>query len=271
MSFPSVYVIESRKKLSELCEYLNQCGGYVTVQVIYRWSSKEKRLVETKDKTLVICQPHTARQLEAAYPEQFGGHVKDYDWESFPSPNVVEGETHNLHVAGIPNDFSENDAVDYIHKQLTPILGADQYKTDFKLRSRATGEISGFGEISFKSEVDLYLIKLCKLMLHNKPLSSKKNQDHTMMVRCVWHKVVSATTGESSYSNKKSREAEADQNWRDSKGKGKAYRKPVQEFSRRTLHVRPVKSVDVSTVGVISQITKADPPSQQTASSSGQN
>ncbi len=249
MTSPEVFVIAWKKSLPELRNYLDQCGGYLSVSAMFRWSSKERCLVETDDKTIVICEGPTVRRLEAAYPHLFGGRVNSYDWETFPSPNEAEGETHNLHISGIPNDFQEADAVAYVRRELSPILHDDDYDVDFKLRSRTTGEISGHGEITFKEGIDLYTIKLCKLMLHNKPLASKTEPGRRMMVRCVWFKPTPVRAP---------RDAEESDKGESSKGgwsKVSHSKKPSKpELSRKFVNVRPVK-VDVSSLGSSSKPT----------------
>lgn len=190
MANPQVYVVEWRKSLTELRGYLSQCGSFQCVSSIYRWYKPTNQLVETNDKTLVICPSKTIETLVQKFPDTFGKHVVPYDWSTFPLPKESENETHHLHIAGIPNDFRESDAIAYVHDQLKPLLPSNRYHVDFRLRSRTTGEINGFGEIRFNEGVDFETIKLCKLMLHNKPLGFK-HDNKTSMIRCLWYKTVS--------------------------------------------------------------------------------
>jgi len=240
MDRPEVYVVDWRKDLRQLRGYLDRCGGYYSVSAIFRWSKKDRRLVETNEKTIVICPNHTRVQLELAYPEAFGGRIKEYDWESFPEPNTTEGETTNLHISGVPNDFLEADAVDYVSGQLSCIISSDKYKTEFKLRSRTSGEISGYGQIIFDSSVDPYYRKLCKLMLHNKPLACKNDPNHKMMVRCVWFKPAPVEVPRREPRSRDGKPSES------------------SGFSRRAIRVRPVAKVDVSSVGVSEKASTAE-------------
>lgn len=235
MDRPEVYVFDWRKDLTQLREYLDQCGGYYNVSAIFRWSKKEHCYVETNEKTIVICPQRTKIQLESAYPQIFGKQIKDYEWDTFPEPKSVEGETTNLHISGLPNDFLESDAKKYVSEQLSSLVSEGSYKTDFKLRSRTSGEISGYGQIFFEEGTDLYTIKLCKLMLHNKPIRYKNDSKKTLMVRSVWFKpapTINRVNGDRE--NKKSETG----------------------ITHKTIRIRPVSKVDVSTVGILPAVAK---------------
>mgnify|MGYP002622139205 CR=1 FL=1 len=191
----NVYVIHSAKPLSNLQEHLEKCGGYTCARIIYKSnrhvnSGGDKE--ETK-KTIVFCSRHTINQLQMAYP-QYQNHVNDYNWDSFPVPNEENGETWNLHVSGLPNDFTVADAEKQVVNSLKCLIspknsdGTVNYTVEFPPRLRETGEISGYGSICFEKHVDRITIKLCKLLLHNTPLSFKKDSTHRRMMTCVWHK-----------------------------------------------------------------------------------
>lgn len=174
-----VYVIGWRRSLTELQSLLNKNGGYISLSAIFRWSTKERRMVETTDKTMVICPEATINNLKT--DTTFNGQINDYDWSGFPSPTF--GETYNLHISGIPNEFSHEEAVDLVHNYLRNLLRPDQYQVQFGLRSRTTGQINGHGDIFFQEGISHDIIKLCKLCLHNKPIIVK---GQTKIIRCVW-------------------------------------------------------------------------------------
>lgn len=224
---------------------------------IFRWSKKRHEHVETGNKTIVICPDSTIKKLETDFPNLFKDQIENYDWETFPHHNANDGETTNFHISGLPNDFQEEDAVEYITSQTSCIIKPSHYKLVVKLRSRTTGEINGWLDIVFNDDVPLHLRNLFKLMLHNKPIVTKFGHK-TMMVQCRWYKVV-APESEPHYKPKpqrmndkgkeKSRGYESD---RKSSGS-----RPYRKFN----NFRPIK-VDVSAVGVISNITEADPVGQ---------
>ena len=184
MTTLEVYVIHSSKSLSELSSMLNTCGDCRYVGIIYK-SIKKPTGTEKGEtrKTIVICDPSCIATFKHTYPEH---DVKDYDWSSFPSPNPAYKESWDLHIAGIPNTHTSKEASDYVNKQLAPILDSSLYTTDFVTRSRATGEIYGFGKIKFQEGVSTRIIKLCKIVLHNTPVVSRNNS--TQMISCVWHR-----------------------------------------------------------------------------------
>ena len=202
MSSFDVYVIHSAKPLGELKGLLDSCGGYVYAGIIYKSLRRQTpgRLPVTEKeetrKTIVFCPQATIQQLELAYPA-YKGKIADYNWESFPVPNFEQGETLDLHISGVPKDYTVKDAEDFVKKELQCILperncdGCRNYVIEFATRLRETGEIYGFGHIIFDSEVDQKTIKLCKLILHNTPVSFKargSGSAEKRMVTCVWHR-----------------------------------------------------------------------------------
>lgn len=199
-----VYVIHSSKPLDDLKTLLDACGGYTYAGIIYkslrrsnpgRGQTTEKE--ETR-KTIVFCPKSTIQKLEMTHP-QYRGRVADYNWGSFPVPNRDQGETWDLHVSGIPKDYTVKDAETFVSKSLSCILpersstGVKNYVVEFATRLRETGEIYGFGHIIFDSSVDQRTIKLCKLILHNTPVPFKTRVPggvEKRMVTCVWHRPV---------------------------------------------------------------------------------
>lgn len=197
-----VYVIHSSKPLDDLKALLDTCGGYTYAGIIYkslRQSNPGRGTTTKKEetrKTIVFCPKTTIQKLEMTYP-QYQGRVADYNWSSFPVPNHDQGETWDLHVSGVPKDYTVKDAENFVSKALDCILpersasGVKNYVIEFATRLRETGEIYGFGHIIFDSSVDQKTIKLCKLILHNTPVSFKTTVPggvEKRMVTCVWHR-----------------------------------------------------------------------------------
>lgn len=194
----NVYVIHSAKPLADLKKALEECGGYTYAGIIYkslhrghdRGHVTEKE--ETK-KTIVFCPEASITRLEAEYPT-YKGKVANYDWQSFPMPSEQHSESWNLHISGVPNDYTVRDAETFVIDSLSCILSIkDESNTNFTVefvpRLRETGEIHGYGHVNFSEHVDREIIKLCKLVLHNTPLSFKSNSKDKRMVACVWHRV----------------------------------------------------------------------------------
>ena len=153
---------------------------------MYRWDKNKKVLLETKNKNQIICKQETIDKLIELYPE-YKEKVHNYDWTTFPTPKEEKFETRDLHISGIPNDYSQSEAVEYVHKRLDRLLSRDNYKVNFELRERnGSGIIHGFGKITFNDNVDMYTRYLCKLILHNKMLLNKKGWK--CMVSTLWHK-----------------------------------------------------------------------------------
>lgn len=195
MSKFNVYVIHSAKPLPELKVLLDECGGYTYAGIIYKSFHRRGRDTEKEEtkKTIVFCSEETIRKLEQSYPHIFKTRIADYNWESFPLPNEEIHETWDLHISGVPNDYTVKDAEQFVIDTLKCILPQkDEEKCNFIVefapRLRATGVIFGFGHINFASHVDKEIIKLCKLVLHNTPLAFKINSKETRMVTCVWHR-----------------------------------------------------------------------------------
>ncbi len=202
MSNFDVHVIHSAKPLDELKGLLEECGGYVYAGIIYkslRRPNPGRGTVTEKEetrKTIVFCPTATVKQLEISYP-QYKGRIADYNWGSFPVPNFEQGETWDLHISGVPNDYTAKDAESFVVKSLNCILpersetGTRNFVVEFATRLRETGEIYGFGHIVFDGSLDRRVVKLCKLILHNTPLSCKtrvQNSPDKRMVTCVWHR-----------------------------------------------------------------------------------
>src|SRR5665648_143744 len=197
----NVYVIHSAKPLANLKQHLEQCGGYTCARIIYKSNRNATAGTDKEEtkKTIVFCPRQTIVQLEMAYP-QYQSHVSDYNWESFPVPNDENAETWDLHVSGVPNDFTVSDAEKQVIDTLKCIISplnddkTRNYTVEFPPRLRETGEICGYGAISFEKHVHHDTVKLCKLLLHNTPLSFKRNRTERRMMTCVWHKLPKATS-----------------------------------------------------------------------------
>ena len=210
MSNFDVYVIHSNKPLDDLKALLDSCGGYTYAGIIYkslrRINPGHGTVTEKEEtrKTIVFCPTSTIQRLEMAYP-QYKGRVADYNWESFPVPHTEQGETWDLHVSGVPKDYTVKDAESFVSKALSCILperssaGVKNYLVEFATRLRETGEIYGFGHIIFDSSVDRKTVKLCKLILHNTPIPFKTRvpgSAEKRMVTCVWHRPPQPISGE---------------------------------------------------------------------------
>ena len=194
MSNTKVYVIHSPKPLNELKRILEQCGGYSYAGIIYKSvasrDGRGSRKEETK-KTIVFCDEKTVQDLKTHYPE-YENNVADYNWETFPVPNLDGGETWDLHVSGVPNDYTVAQAEEFVNNTLSIVLSSDNYRVSFATRLRETGEIIGYGHIIFNDGVPEERIRLCKLVLHNTPVGFRKNPSEKRMVTCVWHRKADA-------------------------------------------------------------------------------
>ncbi|MEM3857874.1 MAG: hypothetical protein QW478_00565 [Candidatus Micrarchaeaceae archaeon] len=183
-----VYVIHSNKTIADIKESIRQCGEEpIYVGIIYKTFDLKGSKQETK-KTIIFCSKETKEKLEKI-PE-YEGNIEDYDWKSFPIPRVDMNETYDLHISGIPNDYTVKDAENYVESALSCLLPKDgNYQTEFPLRSRQSGEIHGYGHIKFNNNVDIETIKHCKLILHNKLVAFKNYPDKKIITTCVWHRV----------------------------------------------------------------------------------
>jgi len=206
----NVYVIYSPKLLSELKNHLDECGGYIHAGIIYRSINRYRGRGYTFDKeetkkTVVFCKEETIVKLEEN--PTYKGKVLPYNWTSFPVPNDQHNECWDLHISGIPNDYTSQEAEKIISDSIKSILPMKEgnrtnYKIEFSPRSRETGEIRGYGHIIFDN-VNKETIKLCKLILHNMPVPFKNEPDQKRIVTCVWHRLGApnrkAKTGDKKY------------------------------------------------------------------------
>src|SRR5680860_339912 len=157
-----VYVIHSADPLIELKNILTECGGYNYAGIIYKsvtpkdgtWAHapvlRTTRKEETK-KTIVFCPETTILCLKKSHPE-YEAHVANYNWESFPLPNLELGESWDLHISGVPNDYTVREAEELVKSSLSCVLPHENnYKVSFTPRLRETGEINGCGHIIFES------------------------------------------------------------------------------------------------------------------------
>lgn len=186
----NVYVIHSGKPIEDIQKMLQDCGGYTYMGIIYKSFGKRSKKQETK-KTIVFCSEETVRQLQNKY-RVFQGNVAAYNWDSFPLPKEGESEGWDLHISGVPSDFTVNAAEAFVVDSLACILpqkegDRENYQVTFAPRSRETGEIYGYGRIIFAPHVSKESIKLCKLILHNTPLRYQ-HSDKKRIVTCIWHK-----------------------------------------------------------------------------------
>lgn len=191
-----VFVIHSKKSINEIKGMFDSLGGETLsyIRIIYKTFKREtpgKILKKEKDetkKTIVFCSESCIKKFKEKYPE-YEKAIAPYKWETFPMPCKEGGETHDLHISGIPNDYTGSDADNFIKTSLAPILDKEgNYITEFNTMSRETGEIKGYGKITFLPHVPFDIIKLCKLILHNTKIPFKNDPKNRRMVSCVWHK-----------------------------------------------------------------------------------
>lgn len=245
----NVYVIHSAKPLSDLKKALEECGGFIYAGIIYKSLHRKRdrghitEKEETK-KTIVLCPENSVKQLESTHPH-YKGKVADYDWKSFPMPSDQHGESWDLHISGVPNDYTVKDAETFVVNALSCILPMkDNFVVEFVPRLRETGEIYGYGHVNFAEHVNHDLIKLCKLVLHNTPVSFKSNPKEKRMVTCVWHRV-----GTVNKSPESPVEIEAKKSAKNKKpAKPRRSKEGFENVRRARPASTPVRQVDVSNI-----------------------
>ena len=214
MASTEVYVVHSNRPIDYLNRIMEECGGAKYLKIIYKTSyegPRGKNKAET-NKTIVFCPKSTVDQMQKKY-EEFQGNISDYKWETFPLPKEKDGETWNLHVSGVPNDFTSRQACETIEKLFSCVItptnpdGSKNYTINFPIRSRESGEIVGYGAVNFMPSVDREIIKLCKLILHNTPMSFRNHAKDRRIVNCVWHRIPGvSTSGKSVFEVTKNKE-----------------------------------------------------------------
>ena len=240
MAQPQVYVFKWDEELDSLRPYLDQHGGYYTISAFVYWSRKEKKNVETNNKTLVICPKETPLELKSKHPEIFENNIEDYQWKDFPEVKPEERETPDLHISGIPYDWHRSDIINFISSRVGKIIPSNLYTAKFKLRSRTSGEVEDSGNIIIDPSVDMYTRKLFKLMLHNIPVKFKSDsKKRETMLRCTWYKTAPTTVV-----TRPKKTIFPD--------KALPVRRPI------TIKVIDPVRIDVSTIGVLSGITFAE-------------
>lgn len=205
MASTEVYVVHSNRPIDYLNRIMEECGGAKYLKIIYKTSyegPRGKNKAET-NKTIVFCPKSIVDQMQKKY-EEFQGNISDYKWETFPLPKEKDGETWNLHVSGVPNDFTSRQACETIEKLFSCVItptnpdGSKNYTINFPIRSRESGEIVGYGAVNFMPSVDREIIKLCKLILHNTPMSFRSHSKDRRIVNCVWHRIPGASSSQKS-------------------------------------------------------------------------
>lgn len=182
----SVYVLEADECIANIHNKLKLAGDFLYCEIMYRWDKGKRCLIETKNKNQIICSADTIKKLIELNPE-YKDKVQDYDWTTFPFPRDEKFETTDLHISGIPNDYSQNEAMEYVYKRLDRIIARDNYKVIFELRERnGPGFIHGYGKIIFGENVSNQTKFFCKIILHNKLLLSNKGSKS--MVSSIWHR-----------------------------------------------------------------------------------
>lgn len=192
----SVYIISSQSTLNKLREDITSCGEYQHIGIIYRTVTRNGvHKKEETNKTIVICPPSTINVLKSKF-SHYANNVADYNWSSFPVPSEQKHETWDIHVSGVPNDYSVTDATTFVVKTIHFIIPqyettdsgtVENYTVNFSPRSRESDKIHGYGIIKFHDHVPHETIKLVKLVLNNSILKFKSS-DEKQMVSCVWQR-----------------------------------------------------------------------------------
>ena len=190
----NVFVLRTRKNRPELTKILDICGGYYYIGIIYKKSRNTTK--QETDKTIIICPKTTIDGIKHKYNIR----VSDYNWHTFPEPNINYNENWDLHISGMSRDLSASDAVKYITDKLECILPqivtdsngnqVHNFIIDFNSLFRETGLIRGYGTIKFNNHVSKEMRKLCKIVLHNKMTMINGN---TNFIRCFWNKTVTSS------------------------------------------------------------------------------
>jgi hypothetical protein len=181
-----VYVIESSEALDELRKKLSDAGEIIAVSVMRRWDAEKRALLETKNKNRVMCKEEVMNKFLTLHPE-YKDYVEDYKWATFPYPKEDKGETTDLHITCIPNDYTQQQAETVIMQCLDSIkLPHDKYKMKFSLKSRELGTINGFCHLIFDRSVPRETIYIAKLLLHHYPLKAKTSNQISNIV-AIWY------------------------------------------------------------------------------------
>jgi len=181
-----VYVIESSEALDELRRKLSNAGEIIAVSVMRRWDAEKRALLETKNKNRVMCREEVMTKFISLHPE-YREYVEDYKWATFPYPKEEKGETTDLHITCIPNDYTQQQAEEIIMSCLDNIgLPHDKYRMKFSLKSRELGTINGFCHLIFDRSVPRDTIYIAKLLLHHFPLKAKTSSQISNIV-AIWY------------------------------------------------------------------------------------
>jgi len=182
----SVYVIESSEALDELKRKLSEAGPIISVCIMKRWDVDKKVLMETKNKNRVMCKSEVMTEFLRGYPD-YKEHVEDYKWSTFPYPKQDKGETTDLHITCIPNDYTQQEADAIIANCLSNIgLPREAYTMKFPLKSRETGAINGFCHLIPNKTLDIKWVYIIKLLLHHMPIKAK-HSNHVSNIVAIWY------------------------------------------------------------------------------------
>lgn len=167
----NAYVVYSTKCIQGLRNDISKCGETVDISIMLGWDRYKKRHVPSNDKNIVICNQQVMECFISSHPDI---KVEPYDWSSFPMYSV--GESLDLHISGIPNDYTQTDAEEYIRDRVSKLVDVSKFTVYFPYSNRETGSIHGYGTVAFDESVDEYTIKLCKVLLHNKYIEYKESK-----------------------------------------------------------------------------------------------
>lgn len=270
MAYPHVYVIHSGKPVADLRKLLEPYGKIPYMGIIYKsFDVDGRRTGKTEtNKTIVFCDEITMKRFVADFPS-YERRVADYNWDTFPMPNEGRGETWALHISGVPNDFTVSDAEGFVIGSLKCILPqqtrldsgeiVSNFTVDFAPRSRETGEIYGFGHVYFSDHVDRNVVKMCKLILHNTPLTFKSYPEQRRMVTCIWFRPPTPVDRERvSFARPSEHDGASRPVHRTSRVSGLVRYRPVQSSTSAATDTR----VDVSSLSTVVSGRTAEPSKQ---------
>ncbi len=189
------YVLGSGDTMDKINEAVTQCGGGLT-KIIYK-KNEQKNLVETK-LTLVVCTKKTYTNL-CNHPS-YGSRIQPYDWSHFRLPNEEQEETWSIHVSGLPQTWTLDQAEKFLHERVCKVIPAKlvdsttrqtvpSWTINLKLENRETGRILGFGKIEFHDDVGDEEIQIVKLLLHNMavPVERGEKAKNRHFLMAIWH------------------------------------------------------------------------------------
>ncbi|AYV86007.1 MAG: hypothetical protein Solivirus3_7 [Solivirus sp.] len=190
-----VYVLSSGDSLQQIEQALSNAGGAAVTKIIFK-KNDSGAFVETKQ-TIIVCTEKTYNNL--CNNSSYGNRLNPYDWSRFWLPSEEKQETWSLHISGLPQTWTIAQAEEFVHAKIGKVIPASlkeqgtnqsvpSYTLNFKLETRESGRIMGFGKIEFHDDVNDEDIQIAKLLLHNSSItvgSGKGASRH--MISSIWH------------------------------------------------------------------------------------